>query len=116
MWAALAYAVVIAAGLVMIALFHKVTLRATPTIVLFVLVLCLGFTVLRQQANDAAAKQRQTAAEEHVACLARVDRSAGNREMWAYVIELLSSGSPDIANSLQTQLDINLPALDTADC
>lgn len=112
----LAYLVVIVAGILTAILFRHRTLKAPPTIVLFVAVICIGATVLRLQRDESERVQRDAAKSDYQACLTRVDRSTGNREMWLYVISLLANNRSQVAADLQAQLDKNLPALTLADC
>ena len=92
------------------------TLNAAPTIVLFALVICLGYTVLSQQRDEADRRAKAAEVADTASCIARVERSEGNREMWEYVIELLSANSSEAVDGLRNALDTNLPQLDRKDC
>lgn len=55
----------------------------------------------------------------HDTCVAKVERSAGNRAQWTYLIAVLQRelpNRPDLADDLLDALNANLPELELASC
>jgi hypothetical protein len=101
-----------AAGAVTMYVLRNKILPAPPTVLLFVLVIGMALYVHNRSEDD-------TAQREHDTCLLRVERSAGNRQQWQFLIGVLQTELPkrtDLVNNLTDSLDLNLPALDAADC
>lgn len=83
-----------------------------PVVLLYGLVIVLAVYVHNREQSDAIAR-------EHDRCVFTAERSIGNRQQWLFLISVLQVEIPnrhDLVDNLQQSLDLNLPALDAADC
>jgi hypothetical protein len=89
---------------------HKIS--APFAILTFGLVVSLGYGVIAYRVEQEHQHTRD-------ACVQRAERSAGNRDQWLWLGNLLQTSlpkHPEIAVDLLKNLDANLPALNAADC
>lgn len=91
---------------------------AGPTILIVGALVLFGFWAYNytsDQDDQRAVDTQQTNKEtDYAACVAKVDRSIGNRAYNLFVISLLQHelpGRPDLAEQLTTELDRDLPKL-----
>jgi hypothetical protein len=115
-------AIVLIAGVTAAWVYRHSVMKASLPIVTFALVLALGIGVTTHDRaqSDQGVRDAKRAVEvkAHDDCVARVERSIGNRSMWLDLANVLeqSGRNPQGAVLLRTLLDKNLPSLTLDQC
>jgi hypothetical protein len=104
------WTILITVALVAAWIYRGTNMKAPVPIITLALVIGVGYGVFSYN-------REQTANKAHDDCIARVERSIGNRAMWVALGDyLVDHGNPDSATVLRELVDKNLPPLDAKDC
>jgi hypothetical protein len=103
-------ALILVAAILAAWLYRGKRMNAPVPIITLGLVLSLGFYVIQHDRANVAQRR-------HDDCVARVERSLGNRVMWVDIgAYLAAQGLEDSAQFIQAALDRDLPLMTLDDC
>jgi hypothetical protein len=104
------WGILITVALIAAWIYRGTNMKAPVPIITLALVIGIGYGVFSYN-------REQTANKAHDDCIARVERSIGNRSMWVALGDyLVEHGNADGAAVLRELVDKNLPALNAKDC